>query len=124
MNPATISPAEYRAAVAAPKASKFRNVKTEVGGVRYDSRKEANRAVQLGVMERAGLISDLKRQVVFPLDVNGHSICRFIADFDYLDAAGKPVTEDVKSEVTRRIPAYRIKNKLFAAIYGREIVET
>lgn len=124
MNPATLTPAEYRAAVAAPKASKFRNVKTEVAGVRYDSRKEANRGVQLGVLERAGKIFDLKRQVVFPLDVNGHSICRYVCDFQYVDENGRRVVEDVKSKHTRTLREYAIKRKLMLAIHGVEIVET
>jgi len=33
------------------------------------------------------------------------------------------VHSDVKSEYTRKMPVYRIKNKLFLALFGRAIRE-
>lgn len=118
-----MTPAEFRAL---PKAtpSKYRNRVTVVDGVRFDSAKEARRLSELALLERAGEITELRRQVTYALDVNGHSICRYIADAVYRDRTGSLVVEDVKSPATRKLPAYRIKAKLMKAIHGVEIVET
>lgn len=114
---------EYRALTPARKPSKYRNRPVVVDGIRHDSRKEARRWADLQLLERSGKISDLKRQVVFPLDVNGHSICAYIADATYLEA-GVFVVEDTKSEITRKNPVYRIKRKLLKALRGIEVRET
>lgn len=118
-----MNPAEFRAL---PKArpSKFRNRVAVVDGVRFDSAKEARRLSELALLERAGEITELRRQVTYALDVNGHSICRYIADAVYRDRTGSLVVEDVKSPATRKLPVYRIKAKLMKAIHGIEIVET
>ena len=47
--------------------TKYRNRKTTVDGVEYDSAKEARRAVELMLLVRAGVIDDLQRQVRFEL---------------------------------------------------------
>ena len=44
---------------------KYHNKKTEIDGIVFDSRKEALRWHELKLMENAGLISDLRRQVPF-----------------------------------------------------------
>lgn len=102
-------------------ASKYRNVKTTVDGVTYDSKKEARRAGELALLVRAGEISELKRQPKFELVVNGQKIARYVADFTYFDKDGKPVVEDVKGVLT---PEFKLKAKLMRAIHGVEILLT
>ncbi len=109
--------------------NKYRNTKVYVDGIKFDSRKEAQRYSYLKVMEHSGVIRQLKLQVVFPIVVNGVKICKYICDFQYDQRHGKdvywfePIVEDVKSEFTRKLPVYRIKKKLMKAIHGIEIRE-
>lgn len=46
---------------------KYNNTKVEIDGIKYDSKKESQRNAYLELMQKQGLISDLKRQVVFEL---------------------------------------------------------
>ena len=43
--------------------NKYHNKKTEVDGIIFDSKKEANRYIELKMLERAGKIHDLQLQV-------------------------------------------------------------
>ncbi|MCD9188262.1 MAG: DUF1064 domain-containing protein [Pyrinomonadaceae bacterium] len=105
------------------KANKYRNRKTVIDGIIFDSAKEARRYFELKILERNGLIAELERQVKFRIEINGVKICDFIADFQYVQN-GEIIVEDVKSEATRKIPAYRLKNKLMLAVWGIKIKET
>jgi len=105
------------------KAPKFRNRKTEFDGLSFDSAKEARRWSELCLLQRAGQISDLARQVRMPLVVNGQLVCTFIPDATYVEN-GKQVIEDTKSPITRKHPVYRIKVKLLKALTGAEVRET
>jgi hypothetical protein len=58
-----------------------------------------------------GIISELQRQVVFPLKVNGIVIGKYIADFVYL-RGDEVVIEDVKGVET---PMFRRSAKHMAA---------
>ena len=109
-----------------PARPKYRNKKTEIGGVKFDSKAEAGRWVQLRRMQEAGLIEDLRRQVSFELApavrIPGKGRMspplRYFADFVYVQD-GKQVIEDVKGVVTE---AYRVKRHLMA-VMGYHIVE-
>jgi len=90
--------------------------------VTFDSAKEARRFLALKAEQAAGRISGLRLQVRFPLRVNDVRVCAWVADFVYL-RNGVRVVEDVKSEITRRHPVYRLKKKLVAACLGIEITE-
>lgn len=105
--------------------SKYGNVKVvDADGLTHDSRKEYRRWCELQLRERAGEISNLRRQVVFDLIVNDRLVCRYVADASYVEnATGAKVVEDTKSEPTRKKRDYRIKAKLFEAIYGYAIRE-
>jgi hypothetical protein len=103
-------------------ALKFKNKPTEVDGIAFASRKEAKRYGELKLLQRAGEIEGLKVHPSFPLDVNGKPICRYVGDFEYRQG-GVRVVEDVKSEITRKHPVYRLKNKLFEAVLGFQITE-
>jgi hypothetical protein len=105
------------------KPAKYRNVRTGADGITFDSAKEARRWQELRLLVMAGQISGLQRQTKFPLVVGGIDICSYIADFSYV-ANGELVVEDVKSEVTRKLPVYRIKCRLMLALHGVEILET
>ena len=102
--------------------AKYGNKPTEVDGVRFASKREAGRYSDLKIMERANLIRSLRRQVPFPLDVNGIPICRYVADFVYVRTADNAqIVEDSKGF---RTPEYKLKRALMKAIHGLEIVET
>jgi len=111
----------------AKRPSKYRNVKTVVDGLTFDSVKEARRYQELRLLEKAGEIRDIQRQVKFPLDVTGpwfppsQPIGCWIADFVYfMDKPERRIVEDVKGF---RTPLYRWKKKHVEAQYGILIVE-
>ncbi|QEL16774.1 DUF1064 domain-containing protein [Limnoglobus roseus] len=98
---------------------KYNNTRTCVDGIWFDSKLEAARWQELLLLQKAGEITDLRRQVPYRLDVNGFLICRLIVDFTYLDSAtGKLVTEDTKGVLT---PECAIKLKLMRAIHGIDV---
>ena len=102
---------------------KYHNRKS--GG--FDSRKEEARYAELALMQRAGLIQDLKRQVKFELIPSQYKdgkciyrSCSYIADFTYM-RNGELVVEDAKGY---RTDEYTIKKKLMLFIHGIVIKET
>lgn len=124
------------------KRSKYGNRKTVVDGVIFDSKKEAQRYRELLLLERAGTITDLQRQVKYVLipaqrewvneiytkgTKKGHfksgkvleKECSYIADFVYIQN-GAYVVEDTKGV---RTEAYKIKRKLMLERYGIQIQE-
>lgn len=101
------------------KPSKYRNTPTEIDGIRFASKKEARRHSYLVLLERAGEIKNLVRQPRYPLTVNGLHVCTYIADAEYEEVkSGRTVTEDTKGVLTAE---FKIKAKLFHALYGREV---
>lgn len=102
--------------------NKYANELTTIDGIRFDSKREARRWLELQLLERAGLISELRRQVRFDLVVNQQPVCAYLADFTYQEH-GAVVVEDVKSIATKRLPVYRLKKKLLKALTGVEIRE-
>lgn len=107
---------------------KYHAIKTEYKGVVYDSKWEAQKAYELDMLQRAGKIKDLQRQVRFILQdgyVNnkGEKIrpISYIADFTYYDIKqNKMIVMDTKSPATRTAE-YRIKKKLFEFRYPEYI---
>lgn len=102
------------------KPHKYGAVATTVDGIRFPSKKEANRYRELKILEKAGQIFHLTLQPKFSIDINGVHICNYFADFQYLDADAKKIVEDVKGVKT---PVYKLKKKLVKAIHGIDIVE-
>lgn len=98
-----------------------------VGG--HASKKEHNRANQLKLMQRAGVISGLQEQVSYEVipaqrDSTGKLLehaCRYVADFVYYNENGELVVEDTKGFKT---PEYKIKRKLMLLVHGIRIKET
>ena len=102
--------------------TKYNAVRTEVDGIVFHSKKEANRYSDLQLLVREGEIRDLKLQVKYSLEVNGVHICNYIADFTYVDCRfERLVVEDTKG---KRIQPYPIKKKLMKACHDIDILET
>jgi hypothetical protein len=119
--------AEYLQQVAAAKPAKrrkYKNTVTYVAGSKFDSAKEARRYGELRILESAGKIADLRLQVPIDCRVNDVKICTYIADFQYRCLERNvSITEDVKSDATRKLPVYRLKKKLVMALHGIAIEE-
>jgi len=103
--------------------SKYRAVKTEVDGHRFDSKREAARYAELRALERAGKIHGLELQPRFPIEVNGHLVCVYVADFRYRVGKGRKVRVVVEDSKGIRTPVYRLKKKLVLAVHGIEVQE-
>lgn len=103
------------------RASKYGNHACVVDGLRFDSKKEANRYVELHNEEKHRRIEGLRCQPAFRIEVRGQLICDYVADFEYM-RAGVRVVEDVKSVATRT-GIYKIKKKLLKAVHGIDVVE-
>ena len=103
---------------------KYNNRRVEIDGIVFDSAFEAKVWSELNLKVRLGEISDLQRQVKIDLKVNNTSVCSIVMDFVYTDLSkNKTIYADAKSEATRANRAYRIKKKLFKALYGHDILE-
>lgn len=108
--------------------NKYINKRTVVGGIPFDSKREAERWGHLCLLQRAGRISDLQRQVPFELapavKFEGSSrkkpAIRFIADFVYREN-GARIVEDVKSEITAKLPAFQLKRHLMKHLHGIDV---
>lgn len=96
-------------------------------GMRFDSRREAERYGELLEMQDEGKISDLETQaeivLVEPFTLNGKRYRKtsYVADFHYW-RDGVEVWEDVKSPATASDRLYQLKKKL-AAARGIEVIE-
>lgn len=108
------------------KQRKYHNVKVEVDGRIFDSRREADRYQELSWLLKTGEITDLRCQVPFVLipaqRFDGKVVeraCKYIADFAYYRGRTLHV-EDVKG---MRTPEYKIKRKLMLYIHGIRIEE-
>ena len=100
--------------------SKYRNVKTCVDGIRFDSKREAEYYAMLKLRKYAGEIVSFELQKPFPIIVNGIKICTYKADFVEYDKDGNRTVIDVKGFKT---PVYNLKKKLMKAVYGIDIIE-
>ena len=102
---------EYRQMLAQEQTPrKYRNVKTEVDGITFDSKAEADRYCELRAAKRAGAIQGFGIQPSFVL-ADG---VRYRPDFIVCDRDGHVWVEDVKGVETQ---AFRIKRKLWETQY-------
>ena len=108
--------------------SKYGSSKVKVDGKIFDSKKEYRRYSELSLLEKAGVIHNLKRQVRFELlpsqrdEHTGKVIERpvtYIADFVYFED-DKLIVEDTKGFRTKD---YIIKRKLMLYMHGVQIKE-
>jgi hypothetical protein len=119
--------------------NKYYSKKITYNGETFDSKKEYKRYCELALLEKAGHIADLKRQVKFvliPAQYEQCTIgkrggvkqgkliereCSYIADFVYIDnETGKKVVEDTKGMRTKD---YIIKRKLMLYMFRIRIRE-
>ena len=122
--------------------SKYHSKKVVIDGITFMSIKEAKRYQKLLLLEKAGAIQNLQRQVKYVLipaqrewtneiytkgRKKGHfkqgklleRECSYIADFVYIEN-GKIVCEDTKGFRTKD---YIIKRKLMLKVHGIRITE-
>ena len=111
---------EFRALMAGQKRSKYRNRRTKVDGITFDSKAEADRYIELKTLQAAGQVRWFIRQPRFLLqegfekDGRTFSPIEYVADFLICWADGSITVEDVKGVRTR---TYRDKRKLFEKRY-------
>ena len=109
------------AALTGRKPHKYRVKATDLDGIRFASRAEAERYGELKLLMRAGVITDLLLQPRFPLVVNGIAVASYTSGFLHTDCTnGRQVVEDTKGMAA---PVYRIKKKLVEGLYGITVVE-
>ena len=99
-------------------SSKFRNCATVIDGIRFASKLEGTRYLQLKMLKSGGVIKNFKIQVTYRLDVNGIHICDYRADFVVENSDGTVTVEDTKGFIT---PEFKLKKKLMLVIHGIEI---
>lgn len=109
---------------------KYHNQKTNLDGIEFDSRKEARRYAELLLMQKAGEIYDLQRQVPFVLipkqtdPITGKMLereAKYIADFTYRSCkTGRITVEDTKGMKTKD---YILKRKMMLYRHGIKIQE-
>ena len=105
--------------------AKYHNSKIVVPDGKFDSRRELSRWTELKLMEKAGEISFLKRQVPYTLIPSQKTEegtlrpVKYIADFVY-EKDGQTVVEDAKGMKTKD---YVIKNKMMYFFHGILIKE-
>lgn len=112
------------------RANKHRAIKREYNGMTFDSGRELARWQELELMQMAGEIIHLVRQVPFELAptvvLGGRKkpAIRYVADFAYWTAKGCPafIVEDAKSPHLRNNPVFRIKMHLLKLEHGIEVI--
>ena len=124
--------------------NKYQAIKTNVNGIDFDSRKEAKRYQELLLLQRAGVIQNLRTQVKYVLIPtqyetfkrygkkgqelkDGQNLiekeCSYIADFVYKEN-GKEIVEDVKGyKDGGAYNLFKIKRKLMLHVHGIRIRE-
>ena len=125
------------------KFNKYRSKPITVDGQTYDSKKEYKRFTELSLLEKAGKIQNLQRQVKYTLIPSQFGYvpdekrpgqhkriclereCSYIADFVYKEN-GQVIVEDVKGYRDPASAAYAkfvIKRKLMLSVYGIQVKE-
>jgi len=110
------------------KLPKFKNKIVWYDGIKFHSEKECERYQQLKALEAAGHIQGLGLQTPFIIIASAiihgkkNPARKYISDFTYT-CNGVYIVEDVKSEITRNLPVYRLKRQLMKVIHNIEIAE-
>ena len=126
--------------------NKCGNIKVEVDGIEFASKKEANRYCELKLLQRAGVIEDLELQKEFELipaqyesfaryGKNGQRLqdgkrcieksCVYKADFVY-KKGGQLFVEDAKGyrdPASATYAKFVIKRKLMLHVHGIKVIE-
>ena len=110
----------------------------KVGNEVFHSKKELHRYEELLLLERAGQIHNLQREVKYLLIPSQREIiwkngkprqgkviereCSYIADFTY-EENGQTIVEDVKGGSATNTDTYVIKRKLMLYVHGIRVRE-
>ena len=111
---------EYKSQLKPVKKSKYRNIKVELNGIHFDSKKEAAQYKKYLLLKKVGEITDFQMQVRYDLAINGVKLGFYKADFVVTWKSGLVRVVDVKGI---RTPVYILKRKLMLAIWGIKILE-
>lgn len=107
------------------KKNKYQNQLIKKDGIRYQSKKEYSRFLDLKEQEKSGEISGLTLKPTFILlenftdrDGKKHRSIKMVPDFMYIKD-GVTIVEDVKGSqfLTKRMYDYQIKKKLLLCKY-------
>ena len=99
--------------------------RTGEDGFVYDSKREMLVFGQLCLLQRAGIIRGLERQVRYDLHATGPlgaktKVCSYVADFRYVDLDGRVTVSDAKGV---RTALYKLKRKWMEIEYHIRILE-
>lgn len=101
--------------------NKYSNKKVILDDIKFDSKREGNRYMELKMLEKSGLIKELELQKEFELQPSfkksgkTYRKITYKADFYYFDNhLGRYVVEDVKGFKT---DVYNLKKKMFEYKY-------
>ena len=108
---------------------KYGNKPCSVGSEKYRSQREMKRHQDLLLLQKAGEIAGLTREVPFVLapavHINGENrkrpAVRYVADFVYSTSHGAIVVEDAKGMQT---PVYRLKKHLMKTLHNIDVQES
>lgn len=102
---------------------KYRNIPVAIDGIRFASKKEANRYTELRLMLRTGEIIELKLQPKwqFPIKFDSGRHITYTADFQYIDCdTARVIIEDVKGFRTK---VYKIKKAMLKYFNDIDVTE-
>lgn len=108
--------------------SKYRNQRTEVDGITFDSKAEAEYYIGLKLLMKSGVVEKFVLQPKFCI-IDGYNhpatgekikATYYVADFHVWYKDGREEIVDVKGAKTE---AYKLKKKLFESKYGKPITE-
>ena len=111
-----------------------RAVPVKIDDIRFASKAEGRRYMELKLMARAGEISKLHCHPKYEFDINSEILrdkstnrkITYSADFSYTDDKGAVIIEDVKGwkkDKPIQTPEYRIKKALMWACHGISVKE-
>lgn len=104
--------------------NKYGAKRCEEDGYQFASLAEREHYRTLKLRALAGEIEDLEVHPAYPFVVNEQKVGRFTPDFRHREVAtGKIVVTDVKGGRATRTEAYRLRKKLFKALYGLDVTE-
>lgn len=98
--------------------------RTTADGKTYASKSEMLRALQLGLLQRAGHIRNLREQVKYNLTINGKTIGHYTPDFVYEENTPAGWVEVIEEHKGFWTPEARLRVKVFQAIYGVMVRES
>jgi len=96
--------------------TKYRAKPTTIAGIRFASRAEANRYLELSLLQKAGEIASLQTHPRFTVWQHGKEKIIYEADFSYYED-GQQVVEDVKGGKGTQTAVFKLKARMFKAMY-------